>query len=322
MQEIAPENLVNRSSELDQFSAMLRFEDATRILAISDAQGTGKTQLLRILEYNCKYRLHPRIPVSRVLLDDTEITSEFTLVKQVREQLRAFKCDFPTFDYFESALMNHYWAPFAPAAPVQAPGGTYVGQFDLREAHIPGNPEFTGVNVERAEQVIVGADPRAIQPSPDWATPDQELKAQQRCVQAFIDDLRTLGAQQTIAVMVDTFEQHERIPGLETWIVDDLIWPLSVEDSRPEKFVLVLAGRSLPNFAALLADRYDQLVRSRDSLVWESDHVRDFLALHGYGSLPDDDVALVCQRVEQGFSISQALKLAAALAPAMVGPDG
>jgi hypothetical protein len=285
MREIPPENLVDRSSELDEFSSMLRFENEARLLTVCDEQGTGKTELLRILEYNCKYRLQPRVSVSRVLLDDKEITDTFTFVKRIREQLH--KSAFPRFDYYESARLNHYWAPFAPA--------------------VPGSP--------RGES----KGPEDFPSSQQWASADQEPKAQQQCVQAFLEDLRDLADAQPITLLVDTFENHMQIPGLQTWIIDELVWPLCVDEDRPQKFVLVLAGRKLPNFPALLPEERAQLVASRNSLTWEDDHVRDFLALHGYGALPEEDVQFVCGRVQQGFSISRALKLAEALVPAGVG---
>lgn len=314
MREIPPENLVDRSIELDEFASILRFQGDARLLAICDAEGTGKTELLRILEYNCKYRFHPRVHVSRVVLDDEEITDAFSFVRRVREQLR--KSPFPHFDYFDSARLNHYWAPFAPAAPRSARSETYAAHFNLREAEIQGTPRFTGVSIEAGGGPVLVQKAEGFPSSPQWASPDQEPKARERCVEAFLEDLRDLSNEQPIVLLIDAFEKApRRDPGLETWLVDDVAWPLCVEENRPRSFVLVIAGRKIPNLAARLPPDRTGVVASRDSLTWEDEHVRDFLALHGYGGLSEDDVTLVCERVRLGFSISRALRLAEVLAP-------
>lgn len=310
--EIPPENLVDRITELDEFLKMLSFGDDARLLTICDEQGTGKSSLLRKLEYSCKYQRKPAVPVGRVSLDETGITGRFSLVQRIRERLS--KYDFPHFDYLESARMSHFWPPFRPPAPSAAAQGI-AGITDLGGATVSGG-EFVGVKVATEGPVYVDTS-QEVTWSPEWASPDQEPKAQERCIRAFLQDLRVLADVEPVAILLDTFEAHEQVEERElaTFVVDELVVPFCIDSSRPPSFLLVLAGQRLPNFPALLSENDTQLRRSRDSLTWEDDHVREFLILHGHDQLSEDDVELVCARVRQGFSISRALRLAEALSP-------
>jgi hypothetical protein len=307
--EIPPEKLVDRGKELDEFLKMLSFGDDARLLTICDEQGTGKSSLLRKLEYSCKYQRRPAVPVSRVSLDEQGITSWFSLVKRIRERMR--KYEFPNFDYLDRARVGHFWSPFRP----QAPGGgeRIVGIVDVGGATVSGG-EFAGTKVQTAGPVHVHASPD-VPHYEQWADSGQEEQAQGQCIRAFLQDLRALADTQPVAILLDTFEAHDQVETLATDIVDELIVPLCVEPSRPRQFLLVLAGQELPNFEALLAGEHARVVRSRDSLTWEDEHVRDFLILHGHDQLSDADVELVCERVRNGFSIARALRLAEALSP-------
>ena len=307
--EIPPENLVNRSTELDEFMNMLSLGDDTRLLTIRDEQGTGKSSLLRKLEYSCKYQRKPAVPVGRVSLDEQDITSRFTLVKRIRERLG--KYDFPHFDYLESARISHFWPPFRPPAPGSA--SQVVGLTNLGGASVTGG-EFAGVKVQTEGPVYVDTS-QEVTYSSEWASPDQEPKAQERCIRAFLQDLRALADAEPVTVLLDTFEAHDRVEELDTFIVDELVVPFCFDPGRPRSLLLVLAGQRLPNFEALLSDEDARLRRSRESLTWEDEHVREFLILHGHDQLSAADVELVCGRVREGFSISRALRLAEALAP-------
>ena len=134
------------------------------------------------------------------------------------------------------------------------------------------------------------------------------------CIQAFVEDLRSIADKSTVVVLLDSYERCN--VELKPWIVDDFLLRLCFNlNNRPAQLVLGLAGRELPNFAMILTpETHEKVVRSRTLSGWEKEHVKDFLRVHGYGSLSDEDVDFVWAKVEKGFSIASALALAEALA--------
>jgi len=51
--EIDAADAVDREVEQDEFGRLLQFTDYARLLTIQDEEGTGKTELLKRLKYNC-----------------------------------------------------------------------------------------------------------------------------------------------------------------------------------------------------------------------------------------------------------------------------
>jgi hypothetical protein len=314
MREVAPENLVDRKAEKDVFRELLRFEDDARLLAISDRQGTGKTSLLKILSYICEWEAG--VPVAFVPLDAQQgeaITSPFEFISRVRSDLKDLS--FTRYDFLNQFRVTHQWVPFM-TQPVQAielyledqlarsrPGTVIEGSVDLRDANLEGGVA-AGIYIKNLK----------LEPQRDWTSPDQERMAQQRCIEAFLEDLRTECTDTTIVVLVDSYEQ--RSPALRDWILKDFIKPCCFDDGRPNRLVVAIAGRDsdMPGFEQILQDRYVELVRSRSQLGWEQEHVRAFLEVHGYERLAEEDIDFVATKVAKGWSISDALLLADTLA--------
>jgi hypothetical protein len=273
MPEIDPDKLANRHAEQEQFLTMLKLANSARLLVIDDKPGTGKSSLVRILEYNCKWRLNPRVPVSKVLLETAGLTDPFVVVQVIRNQVP--KLPFKSFD---QALEG--W------------GGSQV------------KANFNNRGAEVTDSLMIG---NLIQGA-GGLSPIQEQALRQKCVEAFFEDVNAICTNQQLVLLLDTYDQRQ--PALKDWIRDTFLPQLCFEDP-PERLVVVVAGTGLPDFKSMLGDeQYSKLVRSCSSLTWEPQHVRDFLKANQFDSLSDGDVEIVCRKVAEGYSISRALRLA------------
>jgi hypothetical protein len=311
---IEPDKTVDREVEQYEFRTMLRFDDDARLLVIEDRSGTGKSTLLTRLRFNCRWEEH--VPASLVLLEDdpgepnrSPITNEFELASWIRQDLADDQLPFPMFDFLNQLRMQYQPAPFADS---QAQLRSYLNEHAARQ----GLRMYGSVDAEQVNGgVVAGVYVRELrlEPQRSWAHPEQERTASQRCVEAFKEDLRQISQERPVVLLLDSYES--RHPGLRDWLMDSFIGPLSLWPGRPDKLVVVLATleNSGPPFRQMLRADADRLIRSRKFLAWEDDHIRDFLTLHGYGGLSDEDVQIVQSKIRRGCSLAQALRLAQTL---------
>ena len=98
---------------------------------------------------------------------------------------------------------------------------------------------------------------------------------------------------------------------IEYWTLHRLVRGLCLDDgARADKLVLVLAGRTKPAFTEIPS--YQTRFKSGSLGLWEKKHLRDFLALHGIGSLTEEDFEVVYRKLEKG--LNNAIRLANLLA--------
>ncbi len=291
-----PKHTVDRTVEQDEFHKLLQFTDAARLLAIRDKQGTGKSTLLRRLQYNCQWNITPRMPANLIQLEEPTVNTPFILIEKIRKG--SFKTlPFKHFDECNKMRLTKNFALFTGPAPA------YSGAVYAQGANLGGTNNLVSgqtVTTPQAQNMTINLG----NGTGDWGL-EQEEFAREECIKAFFADLKALGDQQPLVILLDSYERCD--PDLQQWLLNDLLWPLCLDvPIRPAKVILVIAGRELPDFSL-----HDQRVRSRESLaMWEEDHVNDFLRLHGYDDLDDDDVDLVWDAIRRGKSIATALKMA------------
>jgi len=93
--EFDPHKFIDREFEQELFEELLQLKDQARILAIRDAGGMGKSQLLQKFQYRCR-TVKPRIPVSLIALDLLPDNSPLALMQEIEKDLSAL-LEFPTF---------------------------------------------------------------------------------------------------------------------------------------------------------------------------------------------------------------------------------
>lgn len=318
--DIDPLETVDRDVEQTEFGRMLRFADNRRLLVIGDDEGTGKSTLLRLLRYNCLW-VH-RVPVSLVLLepdpdtpdDRLPIESPIEFVHWVREDLAASDVAFPVYDFLNDLRLQFLWPPIAHSLTSVE---DYLDEhFRARGISLRGEASATSVSGGSVAGVYIKE--LRLEPQKAWARREQERRSSQGCVEAFFHDLRRACATRSVVILIDSYER--RHPGLRQWMLENFIRPMCLEQARPQRLLLVLAGREseLPPFQQMLRADFDNLLASCRLLDWTEKHVRDFLSVHKYSHLGEDDFQIVFDKIKRGWSIRDALRLAEVLARAPV----
>jgi hypothetical protein len=285
-----PDQFINRKVERDIFGELLQFQNDARLLAIEDKEGSGKSALLKMLRYQSLY-LYKR-PVGIVPLEEPTVNnSPFAFIDRLRKSF-GNRGEFANFDERNKARIKRV-----------AQGSPMMGSIDMRNAAVSGQGnEFVGQKVDNSGTIIYAN-------SNAWG-PEQDELAKQECIEGFLEDLRVGGE---MVILMDSYEQC----GLELqgWILEEFLETLCFKSAtRPDRLVLVLAGRELPDFEAILDQpKYQQLVRSRALSEWEEDHVKEFLKVHGHEDLSEEDVEYVWTKVKKGVSIAAALNLASVI---------
>jgi len=283
---------------------MLAFKDERRLLVIGDRAGTGKSTLLRRLKFNCRW-VHP-VPVSLVLLEENPntpdnrqaVTSPIEFVNWFRSDLT--EINFPRYDFLNEFRVNFLWPGIAKSldnVQAQLEAARVEMKVESVQGGVVAGTYIANMNVAQRDK---------------WARPDQERLASQKCVEAFLLDLRDATATRSVVLLIDTYNKNKR--GLHEWILDEFIRPLLLLQTgvpRAEKLLVVLAGQEaeLPPFQQMLGERYDRLVASRRLLGWEKEHVRQFLEVHDL-EVSDRQFEYLYSQVQDGGSIKEALEVA------------
>lgn len=301
MDEVSDKNFIDRKVDKEEFGRLLAFNDEARLLIIADNGDRGKSHLLKRLKYICEWETVPPVPVSLIPLDQLTNKHEITLVTEIRNDLK--KLHFQQFDELYTALKNRDASKFRTSS--ENPRGIV----DARQAQIGGNRNIfagTAQIIEHADQVILPSPPP---PHDDWNNFIEDL-AQSHCINAFFDDLRTICQVHPIVILLDSVDdKNEEVKPLKEWVHEQLTKPyLQDRANWPHFLILVLAGRRMPDY--LSEPKFSTLVRSASSLRWEEEHVRDFLKLHGYEKMSDEEIKAVYRKIKDGWGLLRALGLA------------
>lgn len=185
-----PRKFIDREFEQEFFEELLEFKDHARVLAIKDAGGMGKSHLLQRFQYRCR-TVKPRTSVALIALDQLGENSPLSLVQEISDSLAAFSVEFPGFKEVEMARSAFDFT-------------TIRGKVDLSKANLS---QAQGIDIGgviiKADQV----DQINTQPGLSEFTPEQQAKAQQISVQAFLADLHKHCDQQPLVIMLDAFEK-------------------------------------------------------------------------------------------------------------------
>lgn len=270
--------LIDRDREQREFQTLLTFQDNVRIFTIQDQQGgMGKSLLLETLRMHC---LEQDIPVCLVKFEeDFEYKSPFLFVQHIAQELKLFDLEFPQFDKMEVARkvgdLNSIYRFTSVEGTVHLEGATFDNAT---------NPKITGTEFHIEQQIInIGSVE---------LRPEHERDAQEKSIEAFFDDLRFICSTRPIILMIDTYEKcrllsevDDNWQKLETWLLRRLVKLLFDLQKRPNKLLLVLAGREVPdsNDVMVPSARYSEVVKTIDEMSqWDREHVIEYLDFIGF----------------------------------------
>lgn len=230
--------------------------------------------------------------MSLVPLDQLDPNEPYGLVSMVRNDLRSL--DWSQFDEARERRLNTL------AGPGQA---TYQGRGDFGGAQISGGYQAGTMLVAEHMTVLAGG----YREEPEQVTKD-------RCVEAFLADLRRNADQRQVVLMLDAWDKANDRVG--SWIVESLLDGHCLDvRSRPRSLLVVLAGRTLP--LAYLEDRlvelmgaggYQRIVSLRELGHLSSDaDVARFLEVNGVPGVPAEIVAVARMLLTRGQSPQEVL---------------
>lgn len=295
--DLSADRFIDRKVEQELFNSLLQFQGQKRLLIVSDRGGRGKSHLLKRLAYICEWERKPPTPVSLVPLDQLKGNRPIVLVERIRKDLGKgkFELEFKEFDRLNEARK------FRKAEVFGGGSGPIYGQADLQNAKVESGGKAGGIV---ADTVIIN--------KPEW-TPEIEELAAQKCMEAFVEDLRGQAKERGVVILLDAVDSKAD-QELRQWAVDEFTENCCLNrKSAPERLVLVLAGRESFSFAAI--DALQPIIESRESLShWEKEHVKAFLELNGCENASDALVDLVTEKLkEEGVNLLDVLMLAKAL---------
>ena len=295
-----PDKFIDRHAEKELFKELVSLEDTTRVMTVEDAGGRGKSSLMLALHYMCTWQREPQVPVS--LIELTEDMVPFELVSIIAKQLaESFQLELPEFNKKEEARLNR------DADPVRSALAAVQGGVNLTGGTVSGTARVGGIQL---------MDQASLSFASGW-NPELEERARNACISAFIEDLREASNSQTIAILLDAYEKAlEGNSSLHQFVTQRLMRPLCFDEAhRPASFILVVAGREVPNLKQMVpGERYGRIVKSHLALSdWELPHFRDFLKVHGH-TLTDKQVDALYEQLSRGWSLSQTLRWAETLA--------
>ncbi|WP_448642793.1 hypothetical protein [Geodermatophilus sp. URMC 63] len=325
MPELDPRDLIDRHAEQEEFRRIVPGAESTetgqgRMLTICDRGGRGKSSLLKRLLYNCQFDMKPQASGCLVELDRLAANpSPFALVKSIHKGLTKvtgveMQKRFAKFNRLNGARELRDFTLFEESG--DGPSGVRVSAMAAIGTVSEGS-RAAGVNLENVQNAQITQITQRAE-----FTEEQELRAQQRCVEAFFDDLRVVCATQSVVVMFDTWERCNL--QLRDWIRDEFLANHALHPDpglRPDRLVVVVAGRPYdppdtryglrPDEFRPLFDSEEELeatVRSVKSLSeWEAEHVSKFLVLNGCPAPDDDDIRFIQSKLQLGWSLEKIL---------------
>jgi hypothetical protein len=266
-----PTKFIDREFEQELFEELLHFNTPARILAIRDSGGMGKSFLLERFQYRCR-TVKPRTAVSLIALDQLPDKSPLSIIKLMVKHLSGFNLKFDNFNRYESARQSFDFN--AIRSSLHAETANFTGASDVRMAS-------NMTNITQARDLFVTTGP----PSP--LTTEQDEAAREVIINCFFGELKQQCATRPVVLMLDQYENSD--PDIQSWIVESLLERYFFDLVNPfGSFVLVLAGREIPQFQ-LPKEDHDQLVRSVNELgQWEKKHVAECLKAHGFKYTPEE----------------------------------
>jgi hypothetical protein len=278
---------------------LLQFKSNARLLRVHDKPGTGKSTLLRRLEYYCKYESDK--PVSYVPLQDFSEKTDFELVRRIREDLQ--QLGFSEFDRLSDAYKKEDPLPFMSITAA-------AGKVALEGAAISGGTQAGLVSTvnQPANQYIQNYVSGSA-----WHAGLARFAAEQ-CIKEFFRELGEACAVQEVVLLLDSWDNKRTRQERRDWLTLRLIRPFCLDaDLRPARLIAVVAGQDVPDYKTLWAGKFSDSVRESPFEVWGQDHVRAFLVVQGFHNVTPADIEYIRKVMEDGESLQDAIDMIVAI---------
>jgi hypothetical protein len=264
-----PRKFIDRTFEQDLFEDLLKFNDYSRVLAICDGGGMGKSQLLQKLQHRC-LTVKPHTPVSLIALDQLPDNNPLKLIEKIADDLtNRFNVQFPNFEELYSAQASGDFGLIRSSVFLQ--GADFRNSRDVRIASYQ-------VNADKVDNLTLESRVEKL-------TSEQQEIANRVCIRAYFNDIKEYCAKDPdnkVVLMLDAYEKCQ--VELKEWIVDYLLARHFFDlDHRPTRLALVLAGRKVPEFEMKWAlEDIKAVVKSRQLGKWGKKDVEECLRAHGF----------------------------------------
>lgn len=268
---------VDRHGARQAFENLLEHEDPSRVLAVREGGGKGKSHLLHHLDRRCRTE-RPRTPVSLVPVDQLQPKEPLALLETVARDLTdEFGFEFSDFWYYQQARNRADWEPFAQALGLPEPEVNISVTVqdnvfnDVEELNItglrsaPGPGPTPSRRTTRPDAGPPRGDRRGSDGGRSRLNDQKDQQAVNHCIKRFFDQLLEQCAEQKVVLLLDGMEACGETLG--NWLARVMLPThfLQRRDNLPNLY-LVLAGREIPVLEALEGrwpeDHIASLVRS------------------------------------------------------------
>ncbi|MCI0519345.1 MAG: hypothetical protein L0Z70_03715 [Chloroflexi bacterium] len=281
-----PKKFIDRKFETEVFKELIQLKDDARILTIQDQGGMGKSQLLEKLRHLCRTG-KPRVPITLIALDELPDDAPLTLVRLMVEHLTDADRQFPAFWNKFNAMLDKDLAKIR---------GGIAGAVTMPNPNLASAEDVNIAGVQyKIDQAVIHQSGAAAQ-----LDAEQVKSAQKATIDAFMAEIKEYAAREGIVIILDSYERCK--DPIKEWMRDPLLEQYFFDfDNRPEKLVLVVAGRSVPDFDLYWPEEdIQKVVKTIQELsIWEKEHVIECLKAYDFTSYTEQDLDFFYEMVKR-----------------------
>lgn len=277
----------DREEQHREFARLVSLEETTRLLLVQAQKDQGKSELLRSFHYSCLHEREPSVPVSLVPLEQLTDASPIALAALIADQLAEAGIVLERFSALYAARVARDAIPFSGLAGIHG------------EMHAEG-ASVTGA----AGGVIVQGGVHYHGEAPAWS-PALDHEALKRCLAAFFEDLRAVGAKGPVVLLLDSWEECDE--NLRTWIAQRLTGGEGFGLLAPPSPVVVIASRERAGLGWLEEPKYSGMIRTSPIPPWEPEQVGQLLAVAGFPDVSEAEIEVAATWLARGTGLGQVL---------------
>jgi hypothetical protein len=273
-----PDQIIDRESELGKFTKLLSAPGRPRLLAIQDKSGTGKSELMKLLEFEARRNS------ALTCLVELDGEDRFGLVDAMVKRLKTDHfVGFPAYERVNAYRLSGNFADAVgvPHAPVPQELKLILQDNEIRDANVG------------AIQNIMRTDPDAF--------------LRDRALDSFVEEFQARCGERPLVLLLDRFDRGS--PEAQQWFLGMLRGRVFARDQDAfGQLLVVIAGEDvrLEELPLMLGDRFEQDADVIHPLtLWNEEHIRTWLTRSGVPHR-DVDIQSIHWRMHEGvWSLQQ-----------------